>query len=160
MYTQKEINDVLKIYDRLNSLRGTVRLLGYPSRPKPREWLRERRETGVRSVLSLACEEITSHGKRLPKPTFKAVVACKQRSINWATTFLNGLFRIGSKSFIRKRESSITALSSSTLSVLLGWDEGTKNGPDRSALLGHNFVYQETKSHGFYSSYFHQRISS
>ena len=40
------------------------------------------------------------------------------------------------------------------------WDEGTKNGPDRSAQLGHNFVYQETKSHGFYSSYFHQRISS
>ncbi len=40
------------------------------------------------------------------------------------------------------------------------WDEGTKNGPDRSALLGHNFVYQETKPHGFYSSYFHQRISS
>ena len=40
------------------------------------------------------------------------------------------------------------------------WDEGTKNGPDRSTLLGHNFVYQETKSHGFYSSYFHQRISS
>ncbi len=39
-------------------------------------------------------------------------------------------------------------------------DEGTKNGPDRSALLGHNFVYQETKPHGFYSSYFHQRISS
>ena len=42
----------------------------------------------------------------------------------------------------------------------LVWDEGTKNGPDRSALLGHNFVYQETKPHGFYSSYFHQRISS
>ena len=40
------------------------------------------------------------------------------------------------------------------------WDEGTKNGPDKSALLGHNFVYQETKPHGFYSSYFHQRISS
>lgn len=40
------------------------------------------------------------------------------------------------------------------------WNEGTKNGPDRSALLGHNFVYQETKPHGFYSSYFHQRISS
>lgn len=40
------------------------------------------------------------------------------------------------------------------------WDEGTKNGPDRSALLGHNFVYQETKPYGFYSSYFHQRISS
>ena len=43
---------------------------------------------------------------------------------------------------------------------LSDWDEGTKNGPDRSALLGHNFVYQETKPHGFYSSYFHQRISS
>ena len=28
MYTQKEINDVLKIYDRLKSLRGTVRLRG------------------------------------------------------------------------------------------------------------------------------------
>lgn len=46
MYTQKEINNVLKIYDRLNSLRGTVRLLGYPSRTKLREWLREIRETG------------------------------------------------------------------------------------------------------------------
>ena len=46
------------------------------------------------------------------------------------------------------------------MSVNKQWDEGTKNGPDRSALLGHNFVYQETKSHGFYSSYFHQRISS
>lgn len=46
MYIQKEINNVLKIYDRLNSLRGTVRLLGYPSCLKLREWLRERRETG------------------------------------------------------------------------------------------------------------------
>ena len=43
---------------------------------------------------------------------------------------------------------------------VFSWDVGTKNGPDRSALLGHNFVYQETKPHGFYSSYFHQRISS
>ncbi len=64
-------------------------------------------------MLSLACEEITSHGKRLPKPTFKAVVACKQRSINWATTFLNGLFRIGAKSFIRKRAKSEFILISS-----------------------------------------------
>ena len=39
MYTQKEINDVLKIYDRLNLLRGNVRLLGDPSLPKLREWL-------------------------------------------------------------------------------------------------------------------------
>lgn len=31
----------------------------------------------------------------------------------------------------------------------LCWDEGTKNGPDRSALLGHNFVYQETKPMAF-----------
>lgn len=54
MYTQKEINDVLKIYDRLNSLRGTVRLLGYPLRTKLREWLRERRETGqVRAKFCL-----------------------------------------------------------------------------------------------------------
>ena len=46
--------DVLKIYDRLNSLRGTVRLLGYPSGPKLQEWLRERRETGqVRAKSSL-----------------------------------------------------------------------------------------------------------
>ena len=45
-------------------------------------------------------------------------------------------------------------------SLIKRWEEGTKNGPDRSALLGHNFVYQETKPHGFYSSYFHQRISS
>lgn len=52
MYTQKEINDVLKIYDRLNSLQVTVRLLGYPSRPKLREWLRERRETGQVRVKS------------------------------------------------------------------------------------------------------------
>ena len=47
-----------------------------------------------------------------------------------------------------------------TQGVFEVWDEGTKNGPDRSALLGHSFVYQETKPHGFYSSYFHQRISS
>lgn len=71
----------------------------------------------IRSVLSLACEEITSYGKRPLKLTFKADVACKQRSINWATTFLDELFRIGSKSFIRKRENSITALSSSTQST-------------------------------------------
>ena len=49
---------------------------------------------------------------------------------------------------------------SAQLPIWKEWDEGTKNGPDRSALLGHNFVYQETKPYGFYSSYFHQRISS
>lgn len=119
MYTQKEINDVLKIYDRLKSLRGTVRLRGTLHVPNYESGF-EKDARQVRSVLSLACEEITSHGKRLLKPTFKAVVACKQRSINWVTTFLNGLFRIGSKSFIRMRESSITTLSSSTPSVFLG----------------------------------------
>lgn len=119
MYTQKEINDVLKIYDRLKSLRGTVRLRGTLHAPNYESGF-EKDARQIRSVLSLACEEITSHGKRLLKPTFKAVVACKQRSINWVTTFLNGLFRIGSKSFIRMRESSITTLSSSTPSVFLG----------------------------------------
>ena len=32
MYTQKEINKVLRIYDKLRSQRETVRVLGYPSR--------------------------------------------------------------------------------------------------------------------------------
>ena len=54
----------------------------------------------------------------------------------------------------------LRTLNESSAELLRNWDEGTKNGPDRSALLGHNFVYQETKPHGFYSSYFHQRISS
>ena len=60
-----------------------------------------------------------------------------------------------------ERKRATAALKKKRLRVVLHlWDEGTKNGPDRSALLGHNFVYQETKPHGFYSSYFHQRISS
>ena len=36
------------------------------------------------------------------------------------------------------------AFQKKTEELLNDWDEGTKNGPDRSALLGHNFVYQET----------------
>ena len=62
--------------------------------------------------------------------------------------------------YIIKRCRSLGIDINATKLQKLMWDEGTKNGPDRSALLGHNFVYQETKLHGFYSSYFHQRISS
>ncbi len=58
------------------------------------------------------------------------------------------------------KQSDVMKLSDGKHLAEKGWDEGTKNGPDRSALLGHNSVYQETKPHGFYSSYFHQRISS
>lgn len=61
---------------------------------------------------------------------------------------------------VRKYGGSIDFAFISHRPKIKNWDEGTKNGPDRSALLGHNFVYQETKPHGFYSSYFHQRISS
>lgn len=39
MYTQKEINKVLRIYDKLRSQRETVRVLGYPSRNLLRQWL-------------------------------------------------------------------------------------------------------------------------
>lgn len=46
MYTQKEINKVLRIYDKLRSQRETVRVLGYPSRNLLRQWLRERDKTG------------------------------------------------------------------------------------------------------------------
>lgn len=66
---------------------------------------------------------------------------------------------------VHQRSTVLSAVAQNAFELLLTafslfWDEGTKNGPDRSALLGHNFVYQETKPHGFYSSYFHQRISS
>lgn len=72
MSAQKEINNVLKIYGRLNSLRGTVRLLGAPSRLKLQEWLQERREAG--QVLAKSC----LRGNNELKPTSKANVAWKQ----------------------------------------------------------------------------------
>ena len=46
MYKQKEINTALRLYDRLKSTRGTIRILGYPSRTILHRWIRERRETG------------------------------------------------------------------------------------------------------------------
>lgn len=119
MYTQKEINDVLKIYDRLNSLRGTVRLLGYPSRTKLREWLRERRETG--QVRAKSC---LRGNNELRKKVAKTYIQ-SERSLRTAINQLG--YNVSQrtvqkwvKSFIRKRESSITALSSSILSVFLG----------------------------------------
>lgn len=98
MYTQKEINDVLKIYDRLNSLRGTVRLLGYPSRPKLREWLRERRETGqvrVKSCLrgnnelrKKAAKTYIQSGRSLQATINQLGYNVSQRTIqNWVKKF-------------------------------------------------------------------------
>lgn len=46
MYKQKEINAALRLYDKLKSIRGTIRILGYPSRTILHRWIRERRETG------------------------------------------------------------------------------------------------------------------
>ena len=46
MYSQKEINKVLKVYDQLKSINGTVRTLGYPARVILRQWIRERNATG------------------------------------------------------------------------------------------------------------------
>ena len=46
MYKQKEINTALRLYDRLKSIRGTIRILGYPSRTILHRCIRERRETG------------------------------------------------------------------------------------------------------------------
>lgn len=46
MYSQKEINKVLKVYDQLKSINGTVRTLGYLARVILRRWIRERNATG------------------------------------------------------------------------------------------------------------------
>lgn len=50
MYTKKEIDQVLKIYDKLGSVRGTIRALGYPSRNLLRRWVNERKEFGKLTV--------------------------------------------------------------------------------------------------------------
>ena len=84
---------------------------------------------------------------------------------SWVRQYRSGLLQasLDGEDSVSAEQAEIARLRSelqkSRAEVLL-WDEGTKNGPDRSALLGHNFVYQETKPHGFYSSYLHQRISS
>lgn len=80
MYTQKETNDVLKICDRLNSLRGAVRLLGYPSRPKLREWLRERRETG--QVRAKSCLRGNNESGKKAAKTFIQSGRSLQSTIN------------------------------------------------------------------------------
>lgn len=70
------------------------------------------------------------------------------------------VLELSKSSYFYQRHAQARADKYAQVKEQIDWDEGTENGPDRSALLGHNFVYQETKSHGFYSSYFHQRISS
>ena len=46
MYTQREINKVLKLYDQTHSIQKVQLILGYPSRTLFKQWLKERRETG------------------------------------------------------------------------------------------------------------------
>ena len=46
MYKQKEINTALRLYDQLKSIRGTIRVLGYPSRNLLTCWIRQRNKTG------------------------------------------------------------------------------------------------------------------
>lgn len=49
MYLQKEINLAIKTYLQLGSLRGTLRKLGYPSKPTLRKWIAEYKKTAVLS---------------------------------------------------------------------------------------------------------------
>lgn len=46
MYSKKEIEKALKLYERLGSMRRVTFLLGYPSRKTLRGWLAEKRQTG------------------------------------------------------------------------------------------------------------------
>lgn len=46
MYLQKEINLAIKTYLQLGSLRGTLRKLGYPSKPTLRKWIAEYKKNG------------------------------------------------------------------------------------------------------------------
>lgn len=42
MYTKKEINKALQIYDREKSIAGTIKKLGYPTRTTLRYWIKQR----------------------------------------------------------------------------------------------------------------------
>ena len=42
MYTQKEINKALKLYERLGSMRKVIRVLGYPAKATLISWLAEK----------------------------------------------------------------------------------------------------------------------
>ena len=46
MYTKKEIEKALKLYERLGSMNKVTFLLGYPSRKTLRGWLAEKKQTG------------------------------------------------------------------------------------------------------------------
>ena len=46
MYTQKEINKALKLYERLGSMRKVIRVLGYPAKATLISWLAEKKQTG------------------------------------------------------------------------------------------------------------------
>lgn len=43
MYTQKEINKALKLYERLGSMRKVIRVLGYPAKATLISWLAEKK---------------------------------------------------------------------------------------------------------------------
>lgn len=46
MYTQKEINTALQLYEQLHSLRKVIKVLGYPSKDTLQSWVKEKRLTG------------------------------------------------------------------------------------------------------------------
>lgn len=49
MYTRKDIDVILKVYDRIGSIRKTVKELGYPSRPLLNKWIKEREQKTLRN---------------------------------------------------------------------------------------------------------------
>lgn len=46
MYTQKEINKAIKLYERLGSMRKVMLIQGYPTKVTFIRWLVEKRQTG------------------------------------------------------------------------------------------------------------------
>lgn len=46
MYTQKEIDKALQLYEQLHSLRKVIKVLGYPSKDILRGWVKQKRLTG------------------------------------------------------------------------------------------------------------------
>lgn len=46
MYTQKEIDKALQLYEQLHSLRKVIKVLGYPSKDILQSWVKEKRLTG------------------------------------------------------------------------------------------------------------------
>lgn len=45
MYTQKEIDKALQLYEQLHSLRKVIKVLGYPSKDTLQSWVKEKRLT-------------------------------------------------------------------------------------------------------------------